>query len=144
MKSTHSNNISVSGIIENQLGILFNNHEFSLNGWGEVDNYCRLDNNNFIFLECEKGQKHPNTNLLKLWPYLEENPNIKIVLFHYFFPENNAPKNRLALCKFLANKLETEFHDRFQYFKIEGGADSISQSLKVKRTGLIQIILPRK
>jgi hypothetical protein len=136
MKRTNPENLSVSGIIEIELGIVFNNHEFSLDGWGDIDNYCRIDENCFIFLECEKGQKHPNTNILKLWPYLEKNPTLKIILLQYFFPENKAPKNRLSICDFLALKLEKEFQTRFQYIRLGGDTNSIIKQLKEQKQGI--------
>ena len=118
MKKTNFLNCEVSSIIEKQLNIKFENYEFSLAGWGDVDNYAVIDKNSYVFLECESAQKHPNTNVLKLYPYLEENTEISITLIHFFFRENRAPKNRLALCDFIANKMKTQFGDRFNYKKI--------------------------
>lgn len=118
MKKTNRINRQVSAVIEEENNIKFENHEFSLNGWGDVDNYVVIDKNTFIFLECENAQKHPNTNVLKLFPYLEENPEISITLIHFFFKENKAPNNRLALCDFIADKMKTQFGDRFNYKKI--------------------------
>jgi hypothetical protein len=58
---------------------------------GEVDNYAIIEKNTYVFLECEEG-KNTNTNVLKLYPYLEENPQISITLIHFFFKENKTPK----------------------------------------------------
>ena len=118
MKKTNHHNTIVSSEIEKQLNIKFENFEFKLGSWGEVDNYSIIDTNTIVFLECEKGKKHPNTNVLKLYPYLEENPEIKITLIHYFFKENKTPKNRLALCDFIVNKMRKKFGNRFTYKKI--------------------------
>ena len=94
-----------------------------------------------ILLECEKGQKHPNTNVLKVWPYLENNKNIKIILFQYFFKENKAPKNRVALCGFTGEKLENQFRNRFQYVQLN---DQIRDSLNDMKEGLMQQLLTVK
>jgi hypothetical protein len=51
-----------------------------------------------------------------LWPYLEENTEIRIILFHCFSLKNKTPNNRKELCGFLSNQLEIKFADRFQYF----------------------------
>lgn len=118
MKKTNHHNTIVSSEIEKQLNIKFENFEFKLDNWGEVDNYAIIEKNTYVFLECERGQKHPNTNVLKLYPYLEKNPEIKITLIHYFFKENKTPKNRLALCDFIAKKMEEIFGNRFTYKKI--------------------------
>ena len=142
MKNTDKNNLPISRKIEDLLPIEFENLEFNLNGWGQVDNFCKL-NDVYFFLECEKGQKHPNTNVLKLFPYLEENPGIKIVLFHYFFPENKAPKNRVALCHFIGEKLEKEFGLRFQYVPLSCPLEEIAIELSKHDRKLIQAIHTR-
>ena len=79
MKKTNHHNTIVSSEIEKQLNIKFENFEFKLDNWGEVDNYAIIEKNTYVFLECERGQKHPNTNVLKLYPYLEKNPEIRFV-----------------------------------------------------------------
>lgn len=94
----------------------FQTNEFSLKSWGIVDFYAQKDNV-LILLEIEKGQKHPNTNVLKLWPYLESDSSIKIILIHVFMPQNVAPKNRVELCNFLGSKLENMFPKQFRYYK---------------------------
>ncbi|KQT24156.1 hypothetical protein ASG22_09070 [Chryseobacterium sp. Leaf405] len=118
MKKTTFLNCDVSQAIEKQLNIKFENYEFSLDGWGDVDNYAIINENSYVFLECELGQKHPNTNVLKLYPYLEENQEISITLIHFFFSNSKPPKNRLKLCDFIAEKMKREFGDRFNYKKI--------------------------
>ena len=104
-----------AGALYSQQGIKFENFEFKLDNWGEVDNYAIIEKNTYVFLECERGQKHPNTNVLKLYPYLEENPQISITLIHFFFKENKTPKNRIRLCNFVANKMKIDFGNRFNY-----------------------------
>ena len=93
--------------------------ELNLNGWGRVD-FFSYYKNILVLMEVEKGQKHPNTNVLKLWPYLEENPGQKILLIHVIRSDNQAPKNRLALCEFTGEKLEKMFKGRFAYKYIKG------------------------
>lgn len=115
MKKTNHHNTIVLSEIEKQLNIKFENFEFKLDNWGEVDNYAIIEKNTYVFLECERGQKHPNTNVLKLYPYLEENPQISITLIHFFFKENKTPKNRIRLCNFVANKMKIDFGNRFNY-----------------------------
>ena len=141
MKATNTDNCTVSKIIEEALGIRFRNEEFRLLSWGDTDNYCRISDKAYVLIECERGQKHPNTNVLKLYPFLEENPNIKIVLLHYFFPENKAPKNRLSLCDFIAKKMEQQFPERFQYLKLPQDIKMIPSFLQYEKKGLIQKLL---
>jgi hypothetical protein len=110
MRSVTVENIA----IVNKLPFEFENEEFDLNKWGVVDFYCYHEQV-LILIEIEKGQKHPNTNVLKIWPYLEENLDQKILLIQLIRPENNAPKNRLRLCKFTGKQLEKLFPNKFKY-----------------------------
>jgi hypothetical protein len=97
----------------------FQPKEFSLERWGSVDFYTKKDGV-LMLLEVERGQKHPNINVLKLWPYLEENLHIKILLIHVFcIKEIKAPKNRIRLCSFLGEKLENIFPNRFRYYRYD-------------------------
>lgn len=144
MKKTEPENIEISNHIGSVLGVSFKNEEFSLGKWGEVDNWAQLSDDTLILIECEKGQKHPNTNVLKLYPYLEENSDIKILLLHYFYPENKAPKNRLLLCNFLGEKMEQQFLERFQYFSLKCTENKIAEKLQEEKKGLIQVLLTGK
>ena len=113
-------------IIES-LNIEFEPNEFDLNGWGRVDFFLKGKNDTLIFVEVENsGQSHPNTNVLKLWPFLEENTSKKILLIHIILPQNKASKNRLKLCKFVGDKLEKLFKDRFRYIYIKGNPWDVS------------------
>ena len=130
MKKTKKENIVISKIIEKKWNISFENNEFKLGKWGDVDNFCRVNDKLIILMEFEKGQKHPNTNILKIWPFLEENNDLRIVLLHYFFPENKAPKNRKRLCFFLGEKLEKLFETRFRYVQLNEDTINDLKSLK--------------
>ena len=77
--------ISISQFFETYLHKKFENNKYVLNKWGQVDDWIQIDNNTFVFLEVETSQKHPNTNVLKLWPFLEENKNIRVFLIQAFF-----------------------------------------------------------
>lgn len=138
MKATNTDNCNISKIIEEALGVQLRDEEFRLSSWGDTDNYCKLSDKAYLLIECERGQKHPHTNVLKLYPFLEENPDIQIVLLHYFFPENKSPKNRLSLCVFIANKMEQQFPGRFQYLKLPQDINMISSFLKHEKKGLMK------
>ncbi|RKD12364.1 hypothetical protein BCY91_11975 [Pelobium manganitolerans] len=141
MKRTNLKNIVISNSIELHLNMKFEDYEFQLNDWGESDNYCQIDDNTFIFLECECTQKHPNTNILKYWPFLEENKDYKVILFHYFYPENKAPKNRIRLCRFTASKLEAIFQERFQYVYLCEDINQFGNIILQQKKGLMQKLL---
>jgi len=112
MKKTTEENIPIA----KQLPFKFETEELWLGGWGDVDFYCKQDNI-LVLLEVEKGQKHPNTNVLKVWPFLEKYPQQKVLLIQVIWSDNKAPKNRLNLCDFTGKKLEELFPTRFRYYK---------------------------
>jgi hypothetical protein len=144
MKKTKNENVEISEILGKELGIRFTNTEFKLDQWGDADNFCALNENDLVLLECEHGQKHPNTNVVKLFPYLERHTSKRIVLIHYFFPENKAPKNRLALCDFIASKMESSLNGRFQYISIKCSSKEIKVKLREQQKGLMQVLLTGK
>ncbi len=144
MKKTAKDNIEISKLIGTVLGVSFKNEEFSLGKWGDVDNWTQFTDDTLILIECEKGQKHPTTNVLKLYPYLEENLRVNIILFHYFYPENKTPKNRLALCNYLGIKMEQQFEERFQYISLRCNINEISDKLREQKKGLMQVLLTGK
>ena len=100
--------------IADRLGLEFESEEMKLGKWGNVDFYHQNDDL-LVLLEVEKAQKHPNTNVIKVWPYLEENPKLKVLLVQIIRQENKAPKNRLALCKYMGKKIQSEFPNRFRF-----------------------------
>ena len=103
--------------------------EFKLNCWGKSDFYC-YKNEILVLLEIEKGQKHPNTNVLKIWPYLEENLKQKILLIHLFRPENEASPNRVKLCDFTGSRLERLFSKRFAYLRLDWQPKLLSEQIR--------------
>jgi hypothetical protein len=117
--------------IADMLPFKFESEEYNLNGWGEVDFYA-YHGEILVLLEVEKGQKHPNTNVLKLWPYLEANNHSKILLIQIIRLENKAPKNRLNLCEFTGQKLEGLFPNRFVYI--------FAHLVDIKKEKLLQLV----
>ncbi len=118
----------VTNIISDNLGIRFAGSKFKLDGWGEVDNWSQLENGVYLFLEVETSQKHPNTNVLKVWPFMDENKKIKIFLIQTFFP--NSPgltSNRGKLCEWTAAKIKNIHGKRFNYYKLVIN-DSLTQN----------------
>ena len=141
MKKTAKANIKISQAIGKVLGINFRNEEFSLGTWGDVDNWCRLTDETLVLLECENsGQKHPNTNVVKIYPYLEESAHIRVILIHYLSPENKAPKNRVKLCNFFGKKMEAEFSDRFQYVHLKCQQELIEENLSQHKSRLMKLL----
>lgn len=135
---------SVSEFIADQLQMRFNDTKYKLNGWGEVDNWTQLDNETFLFIEVETSQKHPNTNVLKLWPYLDENKAYRIYLIKTYFPSSPGLKSsRGRLSEWTASKLKTILGKRFDYSKLViDGKNDKEELIKIK--GKINDFLQRK
>lgn len=107
--------------INNKLGIQYTKEHWlfdkSNKTIGRVDYFWKLKNDSEILFEYEKEQAHPDTNVLKVWPYMENKPNTKIILIQYF--ENGSIQkmtNRMRLCIFLSEKLKSIYPGNFKYF----------------------------
>jgi hypothetical protein len=117
--------ISVATLIARETELNFSGRNFDLGEWGKVDDYVLLKPNCYLFLEVEAGQKHPCTNVLKVWPYLEANPQISVVLAQTFFPHSPGRSNaRGKLGRWLGQRLEMTLRDRFWYHRLIIAADS--------------------
>jgi hypothetical protein len=109
---------SVSALIENFLSIQFENHSYNLNGWGKTDNFVKIKET-LILLEIEDKQKHPSTNVLKLWPFLKETPKVDVILIHAYIENCHGLKsNRGRLADWIADELKSQFNKRFDYIKL--------------------------
>lgn len=109
----------ISDFLADKLNLNFENSKFKLNGWGEADNFAKIDDGVYVFLEVETSQKHPCTNVLKLMPYLDENKNIRIFLIQTFFPDSpglNSSRGKLA--GWTANKFKSILGKQFGYYKL--------------------------
>ncbi len=59
-------------LLSQRLGVNFGAAKRPLGSWGQADRCVELRRNSWLLLEVEGKQHHPNTNVLKLWPFLEE------------------------------------------------------------------------
>ena len=111
--------LKIANYLDIYLNRKFNNSKYDLNKWGQVDDWIKISDNTYLFLEVETSQKHPNTNVLKLWPLLEENQEIRIFLIQTFF--TNSPqvnKSRGKLGEWTGRQFEKIYHQRFKYYKV--------------------------
>jgi hypothetical protein len=110
--------IKFSNIIGEELGLRLKNSEFNYGkGIGRADNYC-IQNGWIVIFEMEFSQRHPEMNVLKAWPYLEEYPDKKIFLIQHIIDEKSVSPNRISLCKWIGKKMEAENKNRFFYHLI--------------------------
>lgn len=111
--------LRVSSLLSLILNVQFENTKYRLDEWGFVDNWSKIDEDCYLFLEVETSQKHPCTNVLKLWPFLEFHKSKRIFLIQSFF--SNSPSlssNRGKLSVWTGKKLEYYYPNNFKYLRI--------------------------
>lgn len=105
-----------SKIIGSRLGIDFIEKEFNYGkGIGRADRFIHLSENKLLVLEIEWAQRHPEMNVLKVWPYLTKNTEKKILLVQYIVDRTSVSPNRIELCNWLGAKMEKDLEGRFEY-----------------------------
>ncbi len=118
----------------------FESVELDLKGWGEGDFYC-IEHGVLILLEVERSQNHPNTNVLKYWPYIEERHNIKALLIQVIVKsKKKISANRIKLCGFMGEKLENLFSGRFKYHFMNWPTANLEEEIKTINNKLNQLI----
>ncbi|MCZ2153592.1 MAG: hypothetical protein LC114_06770 [Bryobacterales bacterium] len=124
----------ICAAVSREVGVPIDNKEYEIGSWGRADCYAWLSKKKLLLLEIEKSQKHPCTNVLKLWPYLMERPDLRIVLVQAFFDTNpSRTGSRGALCTWLGSEMQQQLGGRFRYIRVliasddyalrEGGED---------------------
>jgi hypothetical protein len=109
----------VAELLQKILSLEFSKNRDQLGRWGEVDRVSKVCSNKYVFLEVEEGQTHPDTNVLKVWPYLEENRRVRIFLIQVFLPKClKKCQSRVLLSEWTGGKLATRFPKRFRYCRI--------------------------
>lgn len=102
--------------LSTELALQFQSVGCSLNGWGRADGQAKV-RDICIFVEVENKQKHPDTNVLKYWPFLESAPTASLVLIQAFSVSSPGSKgSRNSLVKWLAERMENQFPERFKYY----------------------------
>ena len=106
-------------LLARKLDVKFKNEPFPHQEWGKPDKWAQLSPNKYLLLEVEERQAHPDTNVLKVWPYLRENRKAQIFLIQAFFPKrDNRNISRKLLSEWTGHELEKRFPKRFRYCKI--------------------------
>lgn len=111
--------VLVREALAERLNINFVKSRLHFGKWGRTDGESELGDGTRLILEVESSQKHPSTNVLKVWPYLEENKNLSVILVHAFFPDSESlHSSRGNLAVWLAGRLEEILRRRFTYRRI--------------------------
>jgi hypothetical protein len=109
----------VREVLERRFEIRFTDVSFNLGDWGRTDGKATLSDHTYLLLEVESMQKHPSTNVLKIWPFLEENKGLSVLLVHAFFPDSPGRENsRGKLASWLVPRMHEILGYRFEYCRI--------------------------
>jgi hypothetical protein len=114
----------VARLLQTKLNIKFEKGHHKLGDWGYVDMCSEICSDRFVFFEVEEGQKHPCTNVLKVWPYLETHGSHKVFLIQSFFRKNvKRRSSRRELSQWTGRRLTQTMRGRFHYCKITVSAN---------------------
>ncbi len=141
MAKTKATQEYAAHLITRDTGVEFEDRCLRLKGWGSVDKQALIKPNHYLILEAEDGQKHPCTNVLKLWPYLEAEPEVSVLLVHVFFQGGKGRDgSRGRLGPFVGQKMEHDLNGRFQYCQllIDRQTERIAEGLDMLRRSLLQ------
>lgn len=145
-----SSDMAVAKILGERLGLDFGTAKRSLDSWGEADRCIELSRNVWLLLEVEGTQHHPNTNVLKLWPFLEKHPERCVWLVQAFGKDGkNRVSSRGRLAAWLAEKMRDILGMRFRYYRvvvdlslrqIEGADDLAADLARIRRRPTSRIV----
>jgi hypothetical protein len=108
----------VAQLLSKRLSIRLNGQKYRTT-WGEVDGHAVIGPQSLLLLEVERSQNHPASNVLKIWPFLQQNSHFRVVLAHAFFPDSRGLiGSRRLLTDWIAGTLETELRGRFTYCRL--------------------------
>jgi hypothetical protein len=106
-------------VLKQRLGVEFSDKRRGLGEWGQVDGTAVLPCARTLVLEVETKQKHPSTNVLKLWPVLEADAHFSVLFVHAFFIDSpGRMSSRGKLAAWVAGKMEKTLEPRFLYRRI--------------------------
>ena len=108
----------VSELLNQRLPITFFGRKYRTQ-WGEADDHIFLTANRLLILEVERNQRHPGTNVLKIWPQLHRRRRLNVMLIHAFMESGKAMNgSRKLLNDWVADRLEKEYRRRFVYYQL--------------------------
>jgi hypothetical protein len=83
----------------------------------------------FVLVEYEYSQTHPEGNVAKYWEWLTVNESLRVTLVHIFDEEaRSSGGQRQKTAAYTAAQMEADLKDRFKYVRvIRGAADEAAQ-----------------
>ena len=108
----------VSELLNRRLTVTLTGRKYRTE-WGEADDHVFLTANRLLILEVERNQRHPGTNVLKIWPQLHRRRRLNIMLVHAFIEGSKAMNgSRKLLNDWISDRLEKEYWRRFKYHQL--------------------------
>ena len=108
----------VSELLNRRLPVTFTGRKYRTE-WGEADDHVFLTANRLLILEVERNQRHPGTNVLKIWPQLHSHQRLNVMLIHAFIESGKAMNgSRKLLNDWMADRLEKVYRRRFVYCQL--------------------------
>jgi len=134
----------VTRLVARVLGINVQFREYKLDNWGKVDRAAKLNSKALVFVEVECGQTHPDTNVLKVWPYLERKKKLRIFLVQCYLLESRALRgSRRRLAGWIGGKMEELLKNRFFYAEIMVSKDIVHKRALLEKFKRFEEIIRR-
>lgn len=130
----------VASRVGRRLGIRFGPREpIGFGGWSDAT--YAMNEDDWIVLEVEHSQTHPEGNVLKYWPWLERNKR-RAILIHAIAPDARKQRGaRTELTRWLGRRMERSLRGRFWYCRVHLGAESELSDLETARAAIATIRL---
>lgn len=120
---SRENEKRISQLLSKRLRVEFTGKRLTTR-YGQVDDYVYVRPNRLLLLEVEESQNHPATNVLKLWPLLQDRPKLRIVLAQTFLPTSRGiTGSRRLLNDWIAATMIARYPRRFRYCRVEVSKD---------------------
>lgn len=116
-------------LLTEALGVTFSPGKLDLGGWGESDLHADPAPLRKLIVEVEHGQKHPTTNIAKIWPWLEAQPDVRVLFVHAFITPNAIPGNRQRVAAWIGEQLEHELQGRLLYRRLVIDNEKITEGI---------------
>lgn len=100
-----------------------------------------MDADDWIVLEVEHSQTHPEGNVLKYWPWLERNKR-RATLIHAIAPDARKQQGaRTDLARWLGRRMERSLRGRFRYCRVHLGPETELDDLEIARQAIASLIV---
>lgn len=126
---SEANDALVAALVAKALDLPAVPKGLALDGWGRADRHWALGGGRYVFLEVETSQRHPTTNVLKYWPWLEEHPTDRAILVHAFVEPIGISPNRLRLAQWIGERIARDVSGRFWYRRIVVHGEAVREGL---------------